>query len=215
MDADGRPDPTGRYIVVLASGTDTKALVTRHRQREGTRAIRTYDRAIRGFSAALDADQRQALLADPNVVAVVPDELIELTAQTIPNGVRRIGRASSTDARHRRHGPARRRGCRDRRHRHRPHPDLNVVGGYNCSTADRSLWRDKQGHGTHVAGTVGAIDNDFGVVGVAPGVRLWAVKILNDDGYGLLSWYVCGLNWVLAQRDPTATRAGRSSRRST
>ena len=46
------------------------------------------------------------------------------------------------------------------------------------------------------------IDNDFGVVGVAPGARVWAVKILNDDGYGLLSWYVCGLDWILAQRDP-------------
>ncbi len=202
VDAVGRPDPAGRYIVVLESGTDTKALVTRHRQREGTRAIRTYDRAIRGFSAALDADQRRALLADPNVVAVVPDELIQLTAQTIPNGVRRIGGRSSsaaaidgTDQRVDADVAIVDTGIA-------AHPDLNVAGGYNCSTADRTLWRDKQGHGTHVAGTVGAIDNDFGVVGVAPGVRLWAVKILNDDGYGLLSWYVCGLNWILAQRDP-------------
>ncbi|HSJ60602.1 MAG TPA: S8 family serine peptidase, partial [Jiangellaceae bacterium] len=82
------------------------------------------------------------------------------------------------------------------------HPDLNVVGGYNCSTTNRSAWRDVQGHGTHVAGIVGAKDNTSGVVGVAPGARLWAVKILNDDGYGLLSWYVCGLDWILAQRDP-------------
>jgi hypothetical protein len=49
---------------------------------------------------------------------------------------------------------------------------------------------------------VGALDNDFGVVGVAPGARLWAVRILNADGYGKLSWYVCGLDWILAQRDP-------------
>ena len=53
-----------------------------------------------------------------------------------------------------------------------------------------------------MAGTVAALDNSFGVVGVAPGARVWGVKILNDDGYGLISWYVCGLDWILAQRDP-------------
>ena len=55
-----------------------------------------------------------------------------------------------------------------------PHPDLNVAGGYNCSTSNRAAWADDNGHGTHVAGTVAALDNDFGVVGVAPGARLWA-----------------------------------------
>ena len=53
-----------------------------------------------------------------------------------------------------------------------------------------------------MAGTVAALDNSFGVVGVAPGARVWGVKILNDNGYGLISWYVCGLDWILAQRDP-------------
>ena len=53
-----------------------------------------------------------------------------------------------------------------------------------------------------MAGTIGALDNGIGVVGVAPGARVWGVKILNDDGYGLISWYICGLDWILAQRDP-------------
>ena len=82
------------------------------------------------------------------------------------------------------------------------HPDLNVAGGVNCSTADRKAWGDAQGHGTHVAGTVGAKDNGIGVVGVAPGARLWAVRILDASGEGLLSWYICGLDWIAAQRDP-------------
>ena len=56
-----------------------------------------------------------------------------------------------------------------------------------------------------VAGNDTPPDNGTGVVGVAPGARLWAVKILNDDGYGLLSWYVCGLDWIAAQRDPADT----------
>ena len=38
--------------------------------------------------------------------------------------------------------------------------------------------------------------------GVAPGVRLWSVRILDSAGNGLISWYVCGLDWITAQRDP-------------
>ncbi|HEY4634199.1 MAG TPA: S8 family serine peptidase [Candidatus Limnocylindrales bacterium] len=197
------PDPTGRYIVMLAAGADTDGVKTRMRQREGITPIRSFARAFRGFSARLDATQRRALRADPDVVMVVPDEVIELTAQTIPNGIRRIGGRSSSAA-----------GINGLDQRVDADvavvdtgialvPDLNVAGGYNCSSSDRTAWRDNHGHGTHVAGTVGALDNDFGVVGVAPGVRLWAVKILNSDGYGLLSWYVCGLDWILAQRDPS------------
>jgi hypothetical protein len=202
-DSRGRPDPTGRYIVFLQSGADTAAVAERHRRRDGVTADRQFDRAIRGFSARLDARQRLTLLADPTVLAVVPDEVIELTAQTLPTGVARIGANKSPVA-----------SINGFDHRvdadvaivdtgiQPNHPDLNVVGGYNCATTNRSLWRDVQGHGTHVAGTVGALDNTIGAVGVAPGVRLWAVRILNDEGFGLLSWYVCGLDWILAQKDP-------------
>ena len=64
----------------------------------------------------------------------------------------------------------------------RDHPDLNVAGGYNCTSRNRAKWDDVDGHGTHVAGIVGALDNHFGVVGVAPGVRLWSVKVLGPRG---------------------------------
>jgi subtilisin family serine protease len=202
VDAKGRPIAKGRYIVVLAEGADTTKVATRHRQGEGTKAERSFKHALRGFSARLDAVQRQALLADPNVRAVVPDEVIEVTAQTVPTGVSRVGATRSTLAQIN--------GVDDQVNADvaivdtgiAPHPDLVVAGGYNCSSADRARWTDEHGHGTHVAGTVGAKDNTFGVVGVAPGVRLWAVRILNSSGSGLLSWYVCGLDWILAQRDP-------------
>jgi PKD repeat protein len=49
-----------------------------------------------------------------------------------------------------------------------------------------------------VAGTIGAIDNGSGVVGVAPGARLWAVKVLNSQGSGLSSWVIAGIDWVAA-----------------
>jgi subtilisin family serine protease len=202
LDAKGRPIATGRYIVVLADSADTTKVITRHRQREGTRAERSFKHAFRGFTASLDATQRRALLADPNVKAVVPDEVISIAAQTIPTGVSRVGTLQS--------GLANVNGVDDRVDADvaivdtgiAAHPDLVIAGGYNCSSADRTRWADEHGHGTHVAGTVGARDNTIGVVGVAPGVRLWAVRILNSSGSGLLSWYVCGLDWILAQRDP-------------
>ncbi|OGO52365.1 MAG: hypothetical protein A2Z32_13890 [Chloroflexi bacterium RBG_16_69_14] len=186
---------------MLRSGADTAAVVEKARKRDGVKADRSYARAFRGFSAKLDEQQRIDLLADPNVVAVVPDGVVQLT-QTVPTGVARVGGRQSDVA-----------AIDGTDHRVDAdvaivdtgityHPDLNVAGGYNCSTADRTAWRDRNDHGTHVAGTVAALDNSFGVVGVAPGARVWAVKILNDDGYGLISWYICGLDWILAQRDP-------------
>jgi subtilisin family serine protease len=79
------------------------------------------------------------------------------------------------------------------------HSDLNVVGGKNCIGGRK--WNDSHGHGTHVAGTAAAKDNGFGVVGVAPGARIWSVKVLNKFGRGYVSWLLCGIDWVTAQRD--------------
>ena len=77
------------------------------------------------------------------------------------------------------------------------HPDLNVVGGVDCTGT--GSWADDHGHGTHVAGTIGALDNGIGVVGVAPGTRLWAVKVLDHTGYGTWSQMACGLDWVVGK----------------
>jgi hypothetical protein len=57
---------------------------------------------------------------------------------------------------------------------------------------------DECGHGTHVAGTIGAIDNGEGVVGVAPGARLWAVKVLNSFCGGTEEGIAAGVDWVTA-----------------
>ena len=200
------PDATGRYIVMLRSGSDTAAVEAKAGKRDGVKADHSFGRVVRGFSAKLDKVQKRALLADPSVVAVVPDEVIQLT-QTVPTGVMRVGgqlnpvaKIDGTDERVDADVAIVDTGIS-------AHPDLNVAGGHNCSTADPTAWRDKNNHGTHVAGIVAALDNGIGVVGVAPGARVWGVKILNDDGYGLISWYVCGLDWILAQRDPNdATR---------
>jgi subtilisin family serine protease len=187
---------------MLKGNADPTNVASTHRKREGTIADRAFRHAFRGFAAKLDNAQRAALLADPNVAAVVPDEVVEIEAQSIPTGISRIGTPTSALSKIN--------GLDERVDADvaivdtgiGPHSDLNIAGGYNCSTSDRTRWYDENGHGTHVAGTVGAKDNTWGVVGVAPGVRLWAVRILNSSGAGLLSWYVCGLDWILAQRDP-------------
>jgi subtilisin family serine protease len=57
-------------------------------------------------------------------------------------------------------------------------------------------WIDNNGHGSHVAGIAAALDNDQGIVGVAPGARIWAVKVLDANGSGSFSDVICGLNWV-------------------
>jgi subtilisin family serine protease len=59
-------------------------------------------------------------------------------------------------------------------------------------------WEDDNGHGTHTAGIAAALDNDDGVVGVAPGARVWSVKVLDANGSGTYSDVICGLDWVAA-----------------
>jgi subtilisin len=76
------------------------------------------------------------------------------------------------------------------------HPDLVVAGGRNCASG--KSYADGNGHGTHVAGTIGAKDDANGVVGVAPGARLWAVRVLNNNGSGSWSSIICGVDWVTA-----------------
>jgi subtilisin family serine protease len=66
----------------------------------------------------------------------------------------------------------------------------------------RKVWEDRNGHGTHTAGIAAATDNDRGVVGVAPGARIWAVKVIDASGIGSFSDVICGLDWI-AKRSGT------------
>jgi serine protease len=81
------------------------------------------------------------------------------------------------------------------------HPDLaaNYAGGYNTFTQTDDP-TDDNGHGTHVAGTVAAIDNNFGVVGVAPQARIWSVKVLDRTGFGMDENLVAAADWVIGKK---------------
>ena len=76
------------------------------------------------------------------------------------------------------------------------HPDLdgNYAGGWDFVNIDSDP-RDDNGHGSHVAGTIAAEDNDIGVVGVAPEARLYALKVLNSSGGGSWSNVIAALEW--------------------
>lgn len=92
------------------------------------------------------------------------------------------------------------------------HPDLGeVVDGvhfwttttgppWNRGTFSDDNYDDDNGHGSHVAGIVAAIDNGIGVVGVAPGARLWAVKVFTN-GEGTVADVIAGVDWVTNKAD--------------
>lgn len=81
----------------------------------------------------------------------------------------------------------------------RSHPDLsgNIIGGYSA-VAYTTNYKDDHGHGTHVAGTVAASDNLFGVVGVGPKASLLGVKVLDSSGSGWVSDIIEGVDWAVA-----------------
>jgi len=193
-----------RYIVLLREGSDVDGTIGRLSRRVGIRPDHAYRNAVRGFSAHLDARQLADVKADPSVALVEADRVVQLESQTLPTGVDRVDADLS---------PAAKIDGLDERVDadiaiidtgiQADHPDLNVAGGHNCINADPADWGDGYGHGTHVAGIAAAMDNGIGVVGVAPGARVWAVRVFDSTGFSLLSWIVCGIDWVTSQKDPT------------
>jgi subtilisin len=216
--ADSEPVP-GQYIVVLKDYANLSQVVARHEATASADVLFTYGHALNGYAARLGPVGLGVVKADPLVDYVVQDrrsdDLITGkpqpqpttppwdTPQTLPTGINRIdadlGSQLAGDGQGELAGP--------------PvaivdtgidstHPDLNVVGGTNCvgdiTAYNDGTYNDGYGHGTHVAGIVGAKDNAYGVVGVAPGVPLYAVRVLNSNASGTSSNQVCGVDWVTA-----------------
>lgn len=186
----------GSYIVVLKDGAKSGSVAADHARRYGADVSHVYRAALKGYSARM-SDQAAARIAQsPAVQWVEADRVVTATAQSVPTGIDRIdGELSSTVS-----GDGS--GSVDvdvaviDTGIDTTHPDLNVVGGKNCSTG--TSYKDGHGHGSHVAGTIAAKDDANGVVGVAPGARLWAVRVLNNAGSGSTSSVVCGIDWVTA-----------------
>lgn len=191
--------PASSYIVTLHNTIDTagvRSVVAEQTSKFGTTADYVYQHAIKGYAAKLTPSAVAALRKDPSVLSVLPDGEVHATVQTFPTGINRVdGELSSTisgngagavnvDVAVIDTGSG-------------PHPDLNVVGGVNCIGG--ASFNDDNGHGTHVAGTVAARDDANSVVGVAPGARIWSVKVLNAAGSGSFAGIICGIDWVTAR----------------
>ncbi len=188
--------PSSSYIVVLRDGASVDGALAAHGRAHLLDVFQVYRHALRGYAARMSPQAAAALAFDPAVASVTPDRVVTIDAQTVPTGINRIdGELSSTIS-----GDGS--GTVDvdvaviDTGIDTSHKDLNVVGGKNCSSG-RSF-KDGNGHGTHVAGTIGARDDGIGVVGVAPGARLWAVRVLNNAGSGTWSSVICGIDWVTA-----------------
>jgi subtilisin len=190
----------GQYIVVLKEKAgDAIAAASAVSRRHGCGLVDVYDHAIKGFVATVPPGRLRDIAADPNVQYVEQDQVVFADAQTLPTGINRIeADLSSTQSGNGSGAVSTVAVAVIDTGILRNHSDLNVVGGINFTSNDPTKWNDGNGHGTHVAGTIGALDNGFGVVGVAPGVPLWAVRVLNNAGSGTWSGVIAGINWVVA-----------------
>ncbi len=170
---------------------------------------RIYTHAIAGFTAALSKNAAAKLRLDPRVAIVEQDRIISLgkpdgkgkppkdspETQQTPWGITRVGGSadgSGTTAWIIDTGIDLK------------HDDLNVdvARSANFVPRGKDSPNDGHGHGTHVAGTIGAIDNTIDVVGVAAGANLVAVRVLDNAGSGAYSWVIAGVDYVAANADP-------------
>jgi subtilisin len=203
--ASAAPSGSGDYIVVFkGSVTDPAGLAASQTKKLGATLSFVYKVALRGYAATIPTSRLGELARDPSVAYVAPDAPVSAAAQLLPSGVDRVDGDLSSTVSGDGAGSVNLNVAVLDSGIDPTHPDLNVVGGVNCTKA--KSFTDENGHGTAVAGLIAAKDDSFGVVGVAPGARLWAVRVLNKNNKGSLANVLCGIDWVTATRtdsDPT------------
>jgi len=218
----------GQYIVVFDNNVSQSKATPKQLNRQLTKLterhqIETesikdrYRNAIGGFSAKLTDDQLTSLRSDKEVAYVEQDRVVMLSppeatdsfwciyfgigcetgggdAQTTPYGINRVGGSvdgsgltawvidTGVDL---------------------DHDDLNVDTQRSTSfVSSESTADDGNGHGTHVAGTIAALNNDIDVVGVAAGASVVGVKVLDSNGSGAYSDVINGVDYVAANASP-------------
>jgi subtilisin family serine protease len=203
LTADSNGKIPGHYIVTLKDGVEPAGFA----RAQGLAPNFVYRSAINGFAGRIPEAIVEKLRHDTAVAFIEQDGVAYADAQTIPYGISNVGATVSPtvlagNGSGALSGPtvfvidtgiA-------------AHADLNLVGHVNYAGGSNT---DCNGHGTHVAGTVGAKDDANFVVGVAPGVAVFGVKVLGCNGSGTYSGIISGMDYVAAH--PAAQKVANMS----
>jgi len=193
-----------RYIAVFGDQVrDIPAAIQAIEKQQGLGIKKKFKNAIRGFSFSAGKAVANGLSKRPDIKYVVADSAISTFAQNLPTGIDRVDAdlvvsidGQDNDLSNRVNVAVIDTGI------DADHADLNIIGGKrfyinNGLVASDNNFDDDHGHGTFVAGTIGAVDNTIGTVGVAPGVGLYAVKVLDSNGSGYTSVIIEGLDHII------------------
>jgi minor extracellular protease Epr len=195
-------------VIVGFNGDPDPAVFARHGGRAGKGL-----RSANAVAGVLPPGGVGTARLEPNVAYIEEDRVVSTLAQTTAWGVTRVGAPAAWSSGNT--GAGVKVAVIDTGV-DLDHPDLaaNVIAGVNVLDPTKSP-DDDNGHGSHVAGIVGAVNNTIGVVGVAPGCKLIPVKVLNAAGLGSTSDIIDGieqavslgaqvLNLSLGSRSPNA-----------
>jgi len=190
------------YIVVMKDDfLSSQQSLAEKVQSEGATIEHVFDHVLPGFAVNVPNDKvLETIIQNPNVDYVQPDVEVEVFAQNLPTGVNRIDGDLSLTKSGDGSGSVNVDIAILDTGIDLNHPDLNVFKQVTF-VPGTSNGNDDDGHGTAVAGVAAAKDNSQGVVGVAPGARLWAIKVLDSNGMGSSSDIIKGIDYVTEHAD--------------
>ena len=201
-------DEAHRYIVVYETPRGARssrrvnvAAVTSSIERSyGFRTRHRYRHALKGFSATLTGREVARLRGDARIASISRERTFRalgrfglIPGEAVPSGISRIEAANAAGV----HQESTAAVAVIDTGIDLSNSELNASAGRSCVPGSPSP-TDDHGHGTYVAGVIGARNSGASIVGVSPGTRMYAVKVLNSQGAGTGSALLCGIDWVTA-----------------